>query len=176
MILSIENSIVFWKLVNVKARSISINVTLQWDASRSAQVSHTSQIQAWSQKNWLDTFRSHACVYMNLPQQWRSSLHHIPKQPRIKGENNRFSNKNQGAPLSFPSLPPPPWLSPNSPLSQSAFDFQSCVLLYVSLFLWRMVLLSLFSLWLIFTADQPLNSGAHCADSVLKAECRTGAQ
>ena len=139
------------------------------------EVSHTSQTQARSQEYWQDTQIDCMLCFSDIPQQWRSSLHHIAKRPRIKGENNRSSNKNQGAPLSFPSLPPPPWLSPNSPLSQSAFDFQSCVLLCVSLFLGRMVLVSLFSLWLIFTADQPLNSGAHCADSVLKVECRAGA-
>lgn len=52
---------------------------------------------------------------LHVPQQWRSSLLHKQTRPRKGCGNSMFSSRTPGVPSSSPWLPPPPWLSPNSP-------------------------------------------------------------
>lgn len=54
-------------------------------------------------------------ISLHIPQQWRSSLLHKQTRPRRGCGNSMFSNRTPGVPSFSPWLPPPPWLSPNSP-------------------------------------------------------------
>ncbi len=106
-------------------------------------------------------------ISLHVPQQWRSSLLHKQTRPRRECGNSMFSNRTPGVPSFSSWLPPPPWLSPDSPHCPPLISrLVSCV--------WSLLFqknnerpIFLMVLW-AFLLSRALNSQSHFVSRLLR--------